>query len=191
MYKNCTTEHSALRQQQLEECLLANMMVRPYSEISISDLCEQASISRKSFYRYFGNKDGCLCALLDRVLMNASQSVFAAQAAGETLDGEFVHLLSFWKGQGQLLHLLIANDLTGHFLERMMNHVVKEEQPFLKHLGMTDPNEHKERLLFSTTGFLCVLLNWAENGFDLTVPQMAAKLTPLFTQPLFPQPLPV
>ena len=73
MYKTCNTEESVLRQQQLEDCLLKNMLQKSYGEISVSDLCEQAGISRKSFYRYFGNKDGCLCALLDRVLINASK----------------------------------------------------------------------------------------------------------------------
>ena len=69
MYKLCKTEQSAQRQRQLEEGLLELMRLRPYDEISVVDLCEYLQIPRKSFYRYFSNKDGALFALLDHTLM--------------------------------------------------------------------------------------------------------------------------
>ena len=51
MYKHCTTEESAQRQRQLEQCLLELMADTPYSAITIGQICQQAGISRKSFYR--------------------------------------------------------------------------------------------------------------------------------------------
>ena len=53
MYKLCKTEQSAARQRQLEEGLLTVMLTRRYDEISVSDLCDDLAIPRKSFYRYF------------------------------------------------------------------------------------------------------------------------------------------
>ena len=63
MYKLCKTEQSAQRQRQLEEGLLTAMRTKRYEEISISDLCDQMGIPRKSFYRYFFGTDGALHAL--------------------------------------------------------------------------------------------------------------------------------
>lgn len=134
MYKNCTTEQSALRQQQLEDCFLKNMLLRPYAEITISDLCEQSSISRKSFYRYFTNKDSCLASLLDR----------------------------------------------------MTQHIINEEHSFLKQIGVTDLEHTSEPLLFATSGFVILLLNWAQGGFQKPAEEMAATITDLFTHPLIP-----
>lgn len=184
MYKTCSTELSALRQQQLEDCLLKNMLVKPYTEISISELCQQASISRKSFYRYFGNKDDCLCALLDRVLMASSQSTVSGQPEPNNLEEEFVQILSFWKTQSDLLSVLISNDLTDLLLARMIQYITQEERSFLKYIGILDEIGDDDFLLFSLTGFLSVLLNWANNGFRKPVSQMAAIFTELFTQPL-------
>lgn len=64
MYKLCRTEQSAARQRQLEQGLLQAMRTQQYEDISISDLCDQMGIPRKSFYRYFSNKDGALFAPL-------------------------------------------------------------------------------------------------------------------------------
>ena len=58
MYKQCQTEQSTARQRQLEQGLLQIMQKRHYDEISVSDLCEELGIPRKSFYRYFASKDG-------------------------------------------------------------------------------------------------------------------------------------
>ena len=63
MYKLCRTEQSAQRQRQLEQGLLLAMKTKRYEEITISDLCDQMGIPRKSFYRYFSSKDGALHAL--------------------------------------------------------------------------------------------------------------------------------
>ena len=49
MYKHCSTEESALRQRQFENCLLELMHQTPYSQITIGDLCDRMQLSRKSF----------------------------------------------------------------------------------------------------------------------------------------------
>ena len=69
MYKMCKSEQSAQRQRELEQGLLKAMGTCHYDEISVSDLCDQMGIPRKSFYRYFSGKDGALHALIDHTLM--------------------------------------------------------------------------------------------------------------------------
>ena len=69
MYTRCTTEKSAAQQALLEKTLLQTMAQQPYSEISVSFLCEEAGLSRKTFYRLFNNKDDVLTALIDHTLI--------------------------------------------------------------------------------------------------------------------------
>ena len=73
MYKLCKTEQSAARQRLLEEGLLRAISQHRYDELSVSDLCSQMNIPRKSFYRYFSSKEGALHALLDHTLMSFDQ----------------------------------------------------------------------------------------------------------------------
>ena len=72
MYKYCATEESARRQRQLEQCLLELMLTENYPQITISQICDLAGISRKSFYRYFTSKEGCLYALLDHAVFDGA-----------------------------------------------------------------------------------------------------------------------
>ena len=85
MYKHCNTEESAQRQRQLEQCLLVLMKERLLPQITIGDICEQAGISRKSFYRYFSSKDGALHALIDHTLLDFEQhtGILSGNAAGD------------------------------------------------------------------------------------------------------------
>ena len=63
MYKECVSKHAIARQREIEQGLLKYMTYKPYENITVIDLCQQLSIPRKAFYRYFSNKDGALYAM--------------------------------------------------------------------------------------------------------------------------------
>ena len=85
MYKQCRTEQSAARQRALEQGLMETMMNCHYDEITVSDLCEYMQIPRKSFYRYFSNKEGALHALIDHALMDFDSFTLESTEKGEKL----------------------------------------------------------------------------------------------------------
>ena len=68
----------------------------------------------------------------------------------------------------------------------MIQYVANEEQPLLQHMGLVNQDHNSEHLLFCTTGFLSILINWVQSGFQKSEDQMAASLTALFTKPLIP-----
>lgn len=182
MYKTCNTEESVLRQQQLEDCLLKNMLQKSYGEISVSDLCEQAAISRKSFYRYFGNKDGCLCALLDRVLINASK--YESPMDRGCHSPEMFHALAYWKSQKALLDALTANGLTTKLLDRSVHHMTHEDKDTMRWLGIKDVEHDMETLLFTIAGYITVLFYWNEHGYPKSVQEMTNVMNRLMFAPL-------
>ena len=57
MYKICHTEESSRRQRALEQGLLNILGTVPYAKITLTDLCRQLQIPRKTFYRYFPSKE--------------------------------------------------------------------------------------------------------------------------------------
>ena len=87
MYKLCKTEQSAQRQRMLEQGLLKAMLTQHFDEISVSDLCDEIGIPRKSFYRYFSGKDGALYALIDHTLLTYDGFVLDGKRT-ETLTGK-------------------------------------------------------------------------------------------------------
>ena len=109
MYKLCKTEQSAQRQRQLEEGLLTAMRTKRYEEITISDLCDQMGIPRKSFYRYFSGKDGALHALIDHTLLDFEQySGILVGSSPTNIHKELRRFFEFWQQHRQLLEALGA-----------------------------------------------------------------------------------
>ena len=50
----------------LVEALLALMKTRPYSKITVKDICKQADLSRQTFYNFFDTKDDIIRFRIDQ-----------------------------------------------------------------------------------------------------------------------------
>ncbi len=175
MYKHCTTEESVHRQRQLEHCLMDTMLTTPYSQITICQICQQAGISRKSFYRYFGSKEGCLCALLDHCIIEGAS--YYLPEHGEAVNSRilFERFFGYWKQQKPLLDALARNNLSLNLVERMMAYLEEEEQTFLQYMGGR-ANDSYEQMLFVVSGIMGLVLNWHSSGYQKSATQMASIL---------------
>lgn len=186
MYKLCKSEQSAARQRQLEQGLLKAMLTKRYEEISISDLCDQMEIPRKSFYRYFSNKDGALFALLDHTLMefdqlpNSSDTVFGSRALGD-LERFFV----FWYDHSDLLDALMRNRLSGMLVERATSHAFHERM-MPSYLLSKDEKSQQLALTFAVCGLLSMVMQWHQQGYPESPSQMAWVASLMLTKPLVP-----
>lgn len=182
MYKHCNTEESARRQRQLEQCLLDLMRTEGYVHITIGSICEHAGISRKSFYRYFGSKDGCLYALLDHAIMDAAS--FCIPEAGSHLSSRqvFERFLSYWKNLSPLLDALYKNNLSSRLVERMMVYITEEEHAFQQLLSTRGSSY--EQILFIVTGTMGLVMNWHLTNYSKDVGQIASVLDNLMVHTL-------
>ena len=56
MYTMCTTEKTAQQQIKFEDTFLQMLLEMHYDDVTISELCRRAGLSRKIFYRLFEKK---------------------------------------------------------------------------------------------------------------------------------------
>ena len=183
MYQHCSTEESALRQREFENCLLELMTQAPYSQITISDICQRVGLSRKSFYRYFGSKEDCLHALIDHSIMEFS-SVYLPDSAISQRD-LYEYYFRYWKGLSPLLTALCQNQLTTCFFERTMLCMGKEEHELRHFLQVHSRDDSYEQILFMVCGITGILINWHNSGYRKTPAQMASTVDRLI-QNTFP-----
>lgn len=187
MYKLCKTEHSAARQRQIEYGLLDLMSLKPYDDISVSDLCDHMQIPRKSFYRYFSGKEGALHALLDHTMLDYEgfNAVYLNNDR-RTLEKELSQFFMFWLTQKKLLDVLVRNKLSGLLVERALSNAIQSTtipQRFLRDLS---PFMQKQINLFCISGLMSIVLTWHQDGYQESVEQMAESTTRLLSYPLFP-----
>lgn len=184
MYKLCKSEQSAARQKQLEQGLLKAMLTQRYEDISISDLCDQMAIPRKSFYRYFSNKDGALLALLDHTLMEFEQSPIDAHTSSRANAlGDLERFFVFWYDHRELMDALVRNRLSGMLVERATSHALHERM-MPAYLLSKDENSQHLAMTFAICGLLAIVMQWHQSGYQETPAQMAHVATMMLTKPL-------
>lgn len=187
MYKLCKTEQSAARQRALEAGLLKAMETMRYEDISVSDLCDQLEIPRKSFYRYFTSKDGALQALLDHTLMEFEDFTMSFQQGhSRTVQLDLESFFVFWKERRNLLDALSRSGITGMLIERAVSFALTDDI-LPKRFLPGDSKEMQEHItMFGVCGLMSMVLTWHHNGFRTPTADMARIAARMLSQPLFP-----
>ncbi len=184
MYKLCKTEQSAARQRQLELGLLQCMLTRRYEEISISDLCEQMRIPRKSFYRYFSSKDGALFALLDHTMLEFYKEGFRNFGEGKPM-GDLDAFFVFWHERRDVLDALERSGLSGILVERATALAQKERLvPVLINNWSADLQQIA--MSFAICGLMSMVIQWHHNGYRVSPEEMSQVAKAMLTRPLIP-----
>lgn len=186
MYKACKTKESAERQQHIQDCLIRLMCRHLYSEISVCELCTEAQVPRKTFYRYFESKDDVLCAIADHI-MDDYESFHGPYAPGDrrTSEKDIEKMFTYWQQHGDLLMSLRRSQMTTWFLERLFRRSCSEHQGFrLMHQAN---NDHVAQLTttFTFFGLFALILEWQAQGCHPSPKEMSRVVSHLFTQPLY------
>ena len=186
MYKLCKNDKSQQRQREIEQGLLRAMLRGHYEDISVSDLCQALQVPRKSFYRYFTGKDGCLHALIDHAMMDF-ELIIIRDVPESTEDplGYMRFVFSYWKEQKQLLDALQYSGLSGILVQRAMEYAKETE---LWPLFMRTPAEQQRRsftMLFTVCGLMTIITQWHHEGFGESVEEMAEIALRLVSEPLY------
>ena len=184
MYKLCKTEQSAQRQRQLEQGLLDMMLQHRYEDLSVSDLCDYMQIPRKSFYRYFSSKDGCLFALLDHTMLEYLEIDVQTQAEmKENWVKNMDRFFLFWRKRSQLLDALQQNRLSGILVERAMALTLQEKLlPVFVHNW--NPQMQQLAATFSVCGLLSMVIQWHAQNFSTLPSEMTQIAVSMLTKPL-------
>lgn len=176
MYKYCATEESARRQRQLESCLQELMITENYAQITISHICDLAGISRKSFYRYFSSKEGCLYALVDHAIFDGASYYLPGSSNISSSRLIYERFFTYWKEKAALLDALEKNAMGLLLAERMLAYSVSEEHEF-RYLFRNSEDESTERIIFYISGIIGLVLTWHRGGFIKSPAKMAEILS--------------
>lgn len=169
MYKICHTEESSRRQRELEAGLLAMMAVQSYDKITLTALCRELNVPRKTFYRYFPGKEDCLLALVDHTLSDCNDIALRGWMGGGRLDREvLLRFFRFWRERRALLVALERNGLEGLLLERTEVIVARMKHGSRVETFARDQVEH-----FIAQGLMSTVLRWSRLGWQSEPEELA------------------
>lgn len=169
MYKTCLTEESSRRQRQLERGLLAAMARQPYEKITLTALCRELDIPRKSFYRYFPTKEDCLLSLIDHTLSDCNDTALKGWNGRGELDSRVqLRFFQYWREQAAFLDALRDNNLRYLLLDRTTVIVDRMKENSPSQDFARDQVEY-----FVAHGLMATVLRWHHHGFQSTPGEMA------------------
>lgn len=71
MARLCHSEYAAQKKTLLEDSLLDLMALHRYQDVTVTDICRESGIPRRTFYHYFEGKDGVLESVIEYCCGNA------------------------------------------------------------------------------------------------------------------------
>ena len=154
--------------------LLELLKEKSYSDISISELCRKAGLSRNTFYKFFSGKDALLSYLKEDISLGFV--TYKQTIVKENWDSQmesFVHYFSFWYQLRDWVDVLVKNDL-----------FEKIAMPEERELSLLSPRNWDSYLVdtpktlemmqtFLAAGCVWLVKWWSMNGYGKTPAEMA------------------
>lgn len=175
---------SSRRQKQIEDCLYDNLLQRPYTSVSVSDLCHQLEISRKSFYNYFPDKDTCFRSLISRKLRQCSLAVTADSLEQADRDQRIAIFLNYWKERRSFLDIIVRNNLVTMLIDQCIRFLRVEDKTVLKYLNTPQLQNDAYVLACYVNVQITIVLQWHKSGYEASVEEMVCKYKRLIYEPL-------
>lgn len=94
----------------IKRCFKELVLERPYAKITVSDICERAHLSRKSFYAHFDNKEAILADIIHQDVIQPLQTIndlFSLEQAFEMSTVIFGKIYEQIYGQGEFYETLV------------------------------------------------------------------------------------
>lgn len=176
MAKICNSELTAQRQYELHNSLLELMRVMPYEKITVGQICDHASIPRRTFYRYFECKDDVLQWTLNRLLDDCYLEVmFDFRIGPAQMKERFVRFFEFWQREQNRwkLECLLDNHMSMRMIASSMQ---KKNDEMAAYYPEHDPSFERLTVnsIMGTSAVFSVLFYWVQDHYRQSPAQMAA-----------------
>ena len=178
----CGTNKTALAsQRQLADAMMRLIAQKPYAQISVSELCKAAGISRQTFYTLFTSRENVMVFTLQSRYCCSPQADHAVTPGREGLRrlcrGYSEYLL---RNQG-LIRLLVENRID-YLLYDTFFEALDGCDCFL---GSADPCARRYAVSFYAGGVASVARRYAQEDCAATAEQLEGLLMTLFTGGIF------
>lgn len=154
----------------ITQALWELLELRPYAQITVTDITEQAKLGRKTFYRNYKEKDEILGDYLEGICA-CFLTKFKSEPPKSYYD--FAHIVfSFWEPYGGRIRFLYEKNLFS-FFQSAFSMILPEVSSFFP----CSPNQ-EERFeyycnLYVSGGFFQILCSWLLSGAEETPAVMA------------------
>lgn len=187
MTKSPVSATAYRRQRQIEDCLYENLQQRPYTSVSVSDLCHQLGLSRKSFYNYYPDKDTCFQAIIGRKIRSCMLHLASIPVGSDGKRDITAAFLSFCREEKAFFDIITRNNLVTTLMDQIIRYLRGEDTVMLELLDTDLLKEDPYILSCYVSVNITFLLQWHLENFSTPLEEMACKYQRLLCEPLLPE----
>ena len=180
----CGTNKTALQsQRQIAEAMMALLREKPFSQVTVSELCKSAGISRQTFYSLFTSRENVMVFTLQANYCSGPE-ISAPEPAAERRDP------LRWLCRGYSEYMLRNRALIKMLVDNRIDHLLYDS--FFEamdrcecFLPKVDPCTRSYAASFYAGGIACVARRYAQEGCMSSADQLEALLMTLLSGRLF------
>lgn len=157
--KSSVNERREISRESIRLALFQLMAKKSYNDITVTDICKRAGVSRNAYYRNYSNKDEIIRDYLETVTVEFLKTS-PKRSTREFYKALFEHLIT----QKDIMLLLQKQNLTLFLIEIFNEYSLQWETA-------NSDNRYADR--HTSGGILFVALMWIEEGMKETPEEMA------------------
>ena len=147
----------------IAEAMLSVMNIYDYKEITVTQITQEARISRKTFYRHFRDKDEVLKHLFDSLYQECLSSI--TQSGIHNYWDVVQCFFDFWEKHAEALNLMKRSNLLPQLFEESY------DRSFEVFRSVRTSDHYGEQLpyilAYSIGGMNSMLIKWIEGGMSI------------------------
>lgn len=164
MYHKQANKTAIQSQHMIADALFSLMKRKPFQQITVTEICDEAAVGRKTFYRNFELREDVIDFWLD--LRYAEYEISYLPLS---LEDRLYYHCAFLQKYAQELITLYRNGLHP-MVERKFSRFLPDTMP----LWSIDPVEQEYRSQYIIAGIDAIIRVWVTRGFQESVEQIAA-----------------
>ena len=151
--------------------LYALLLKKPYEEISVSEICQKAGVSRVSFYHYYDKKDDILIQYSDEKFAEFFEDF--TKLENMTFNDLIIQMFYFLKKNSRQLAILRYAKKEEVLMEQFYSYCRYMFSNTLTSPLMKD-RDNPLRIPFLVGGMFQIIMRWLDEGM-ITSPETMAK----------------
>lgn len=165
------------RQRYTKQCLFDSFLRalerKPVSEITVSEICDDAGVSRKTFYKYYSDQFALLLAMQDDLFAGFER--YVEQLPANVFDMAPA-LIAFASDHRVLIRAAFQNRGEGNFIDRVISFLYEAYHADWERANPRMPAQDVEFLFYYVaSGLVGIIRLWLFDEPDLGVDAVAEK----------------
>lgn len=164
MYHKQVNKTAIQSQHMIADALFSLMKRKPFQQITVTEICDEAAIGRKTFYRNFDMKEDVVDFKLDILCDQYKEEI-----TGMTTDQQLRHHMMFVRDHADFFIALYKNGLNETVRDKFAI-ILPETMP----RWTDDPVEQEYRSRYIIAGIEAIERVWVERGFAESIDEVVA-----------------